>query len=169
VTAPGLASRVVVALRVRADPASAFAAFTGEIGRWWRPSPMFAFTPREPGVLSFEPGPEGRLIETRNEGRVFEIGRVRLWDPPRRLIVGWRQATFSADQDTEVEVIFEPVGPETRVTVEHRGWESVPAAHVARHGFPDAAFLLRHAEWWQALLGALNTFMARKAEEKHGS
>jgi hypothetical protein len=30
---------------------------------------------------------------------------------------------------------------ETRVTVEHRGWDSVPQEHVARHGFPDAVFL----------------------------
>jgi hypothetical protein len=159
---------VVVALRVRADPARAFAAFTGEIGRWWRPSPMFPFTPRDPGVLSFDLGSERRLIETRAGGRVFEIGKVHVWDPPRRLVVGWRQATFAAGQETEVEVTFEPVGHETRVTVEHRGWDTIPAGHVARHGFPDAIFLRRHAEWWQALLGALNTFMAGRVEETEG-
>jgi hypothetical protein len=159
---------VVVALRVKTAPARAFAAFTGEIGRWWRPSPMFAFTPREPGVLSFEPGPEGRLIETRDRGRVFEIGKVKLWEPPHRLIVGWRQATFAPGQHTEVEVTFEAVGEETRVTVEHRGWDSVPAGHVARHGFPNALFLRRHAEWWQVLLGALNAFMAGQTQENPG-
>jgi uncharacterized protein YndB with AHSA1/START domain len=156
---------VVVALRVPADPARAFAAFTDEIGRWWRPSPIFSFTPRAPGILSFEPGPAGRLIETRGKGRVFEIGRVKLWDPPRRLIFGWRQAAFAPDQDTEVEVTFEAVGPETRVTVEHRGWDSLPASHVARHGFPNALFLRRHAEWWQVLLAAMNAFMAEPSEE----
>ena len=145
-------SRVVVALRVKASPDRAFEAFTREIGAWWKPNPLFAFTPRDPGRLAFEPGADGRLIETLANGKVFEIGRVCAWEPPKRLVFGWRQATFAPDQNTEVEVRFEPVGEETRVTVEHTGWDTVPAAHVARHGFPNALFLTRHGEWWQALL-----------------
>ena len=122
-----MSSKVLVALRVKATPERAFEAFVGEIGAWWRPNPLFAFTPREPGVLSFEPGEGGRLIETLASGKVFEIGRIRAWEPPQRLVFGWRQAAFAPDQDTEVEVRFEPVGEETRVTVEHLGWDSVPA------------------------------------------
>src|SRR6185369_6047970 len=133
----------------------AFEVFTREISLWWRPNPLFAFTPREPGVMSFEPGEGGRLIETRANGKVFEIGRIRVWDPPSRLVFGWRQATFAPGQDTEVEVRFEAVGDETRVSVEHRGWDSVPQEHVARHHFPDALFLRRHGEWWQALLASM--------------
>jgi hypothetical protein len=56
-----------------------------------------------------------------------------------------------------VEVSFEPVGEETRVTVEHRGWGEIPREHVARHGFPERAFLQRTAEWWQTNLAALRT------------
>jgi uncharacterized protein YndB with AHSA1/START domain len=159
-----MASRIMVALRVAASPERAFQAFTDEIGLWWRPNPLFAFTPRDPGVMAFEGGEGGRLIETRAGGKVFEIGRVRLWSPPERLVFSWRQATFAPDQETEVEVRFEPVGAETRVTVEHRGWDSVPASHVARHGFPDAIFLTRHAQWWQALLGSLNASIADRSE-----
>ena len=150
-----MTSRVLVALRVKATPQRAFDVFTTEIGLWWRHNPLFAFTPREPGVMAFEPGPEGRLIETRANGKVFEIGKVRAWEPPSRLVFGWRQAAFAPGQDTEVEVRFEPVGDETRVTVEHRGWDSVPQDHVARHHFPDAVFLQRHGEWWQTLLAAM--------------
>ena len=147
----------MVALRVHASPERAFDAFVSEIGAWWRPNPMFTFTPRAPGLLSFEPGPGGRLIETRDGGKVFEIGKVRVWDPPHRLVVGWRQATFQPGQDTEVEVTFQPVeGGETRVTVVHTGWDSVPQAHVARHGFPEGVFLTRHGEWWRSLLAAYN-------------
>ena len=155
-------SKVMVALRVRASPERAFAAFTEEIGAWWRPNGLFAFTPRDPGVLSFEPGPDGRLIETRDNGKVFEIGKVRAWEPPLRLVFGWRQATFAPGQDTEVEVRFEPVGEETRVTVEHLGWDSIPASHVARHGFPNQLFLTRHAEWWRALLASYKDDMERR-------
>jgi uncharacterized protein YndB with AHSA1/START domain len=149
-----VSSRVLVSLRVRAAPERAFAAFVNEIGVWWQANPLFAFTPRDPGVLAFEPGEGGRLTTTLANGKVFEIGRIRAWEPPTRLVFGWRQAAFEPGQDTEVEVRFDVVGEETRVTVEHRGWDSVPASHVARHGFPDAVFLTRHGEWWQRLLAS---------------
>jgi len=142
----------MVALRVKATPQRAFEVFTQEIGAWWRPNAFFRFTPREPGVLSFD---DGRLSETRGEGKVFEIGKIKVWDPGRRLVFGWRQATFTPDQQTEVEVTFEAFGEETRVSVCHTGWDTVPAGHVARHGHPDPLFLRRHAEWWQALLASL--------------
>ncbi|MFI4934847.1 MAG: SRPBCC family protein [Caulobacterales bacterium] len=147
-----MSSRVLVALRVKATPERAFEVFTGDIAAWWRPNPLFAFTPRNAGVITFEPGQSGRLIETRAGGKVFEIGKVRAWEPPFRLVFGWRQAAFAPGQMTEVEVRFEAVGEETRVTVEHTGWDSVPATHVARHGFPNQVFLTRHGEWWQSLL-----------------
>ena len=153
-------SRVIVALRVKAAPERAFSVFTRDIGLWWRPNGLFQFTPRSPGVLSFEPGPGGRLVETLPNGKVFEVGQIRAWEPPSRLVFGWCQAAFGPDQDTEVEVRFERAGEETRVSVEHRGWDTVPDGHVARHGFPDPVFLRRHAEWWRSLLVALGDQLA---------
>lgn len=151
-----MSSRIVVALRIAAPPARVFEAFTTEIAAWWRPNPLFAFTPRSPGVLAFETGEGGRrLVERLASGKVFEIGKVRVWAPGERLVVGWRQATFTPEMDTEVEVRFEAVEDGTRVTVEHRGWDSVPAPHVARHGFPAGLFLRRHGEWWRDLLAGL--------------
>jgi uncharacterized protein YndB with AHSA1/START domain len=133
-----------------------FEAFTREVAAWWRPNALFQFTPHSPGTLAFEAGLGGRFTETLGNGKVFEIGRITEWAPPERLAFTWRQATFGPDQLTHVEVRFEPVGAETRVTVEHRGWDSVPADHVARHGFPESVFLQRHAEWWRGLLGLLS-------------
>lgn len=150
-----MTSKVYVALRVKAPPERAFAAFTGEIGAWWRPNSLFQTTPRAPGALAFEPGEGGRLTETLANGKVFEIGRVLAWEPPSRLVFSWRQANFPPELTTEVEVRFEAVGEETRVSVEHRGFDRVPEG-AARHGFPDEVLLLRLAEWWQALLGSLN-------------
>ena len=147
-----MTSKVYVALRVKAPPERAFAAFVGEIGAWWRPNGLFQTTPRAPGVLAFEPGEGGRLTETLANGKVFEIGRITAWEPPTRLVFSWRQANFPPDLHTEVEVRFEPVGEETRVSVEHRGFDRVPAGSAARHGFPDQALLMRLAEWWRKLL-----------------
>lgn len=146
-----MTSKVLVALRVKASPERAFAAFVNEIGAWWRPNGLFQTTPRAPGRLSFEPGEGGRLIETLANGKVFEIGKVLAWEPPRRLVFSWRQANFPPDLRTEVEVSFEAVGEETRVSVEHRGFDQVPEG-AARHGFPDQILLMRLADWWRTLL-----------------
>lgn len=155
-----MTSRILVATRVRATPERAFHAFTAEVAAWWRPNGLFQFTAGEPGVLAFEPRLGGRFTETLQDGSVFEVGRISVWEPPHRLVFGWRQASFHEGQITEVHVSFEPAGDETRVTVEHVGWDSVPQDHVARHHFPDAVFLQRHAEWWQALLGSLKLGLA---------
>ncbi|WP_269713691.1 SRPBCC family protein [Caulobacter sp. NIBR2454] len=152
-----MTSRVVVALRVKASPQRTFDVFVRDIGLWWKPNPTFAFTPRSPGLLSFEGEEGGRLIETLPSGKVFEVGKIRAWEAPHRLVFGWRQATFALGQDTEVTVTFEAVEDETRVTVEHRGWDTVPAEHVAKHGFPETLFLQRHGEWWRALLASLKS------------
>lgn len=151
-----MSSKVYVALRVKASPARAFDAFVGEIGVWWRPNMLFATTPRAPGRLAFEPGEGGRLTETLANGKVFEIGRILAWAPPERLVFSWRQATFPPDLVTEVEVRFEAVGEETRVSVEHRGFDRIPQDNVARHGIPDQALGMRLAEWWRDLLGGLD-------------
>jgi len=148
-----MTSRVYVALRVKATPERAFAVFTGEIGAWWRPQGLFQTTPRAPGVLAFDETAEGRrLIETLANGTVFQIGRVSAWEPPERLVFTWRQAAFPPDLHTEVEVRFEAVGEETRVSVEHRGFDQVPADSAARHRFPDTALLSRLSEFWQRQL-----------------
>jgi hypothetical protein len=151
-----MTSKVYVALRVKATPQRAFDAFVREIGDWWRPNMLFQTTPRPPGRLAFEPGEGGRLTETLAGGKVFEIGRILVWEPPGRFVFSWRQARFPPDLHTEVEVRFEAAGAETRVSVEHRGFDRVPAGSAARHGFPDQALLARLAEWWRAQLGAVS-------------
>ncbi len=155
-----MTSSVLVAIRVAASPQLAFDVFTQEIGAWWRPSGLFETTPRGDGVMAFEGGEGGRLITTVSNGHVFEIGRITAWEPGSRLAFTWRQASFTPDQITDVEVTFEPVGEETRVSVRHNGWSEIPREHVARHGFPEGPFLQRTAEWWQGHLRALRERLA---------
>ena len=150
-----MTSSVFVAVRVPADPGRAFEAFTREIASWWQPDGLFEITPRGDGELAFEPGVGGRLITRLANGEVYEIGRVSAWEHGRRLVFSWRQATFSPAQSTEVEVLFEPVGEETRVSIEHRAWDTIPQRHAARHGFPEHVTLQRVADWWRASLGTL--------------
>jgi uncharacterized protein YndB with AHSA1/START domain len=152
------ASRVLVALRVPVPPPRAFAAFTEQIAEWWQPNGLFQFTIGRTGTLTFEPGPDGRLVETYSDGTYFVVGHIRAWEPPRRLVLSWRQASFAPDQETELHVRFDDVEDragavaQTRVVVEHFGWDRIPREHAARHGFPLATFQLRFAQWWQSLL-----------------
>lgn len=48
---------------------------------------------------------------------------------------------------------------ETRITVKHAGWDSVPTAHVAKHGFPETVFLQRHGDWWRMLLERMREYL----------
>ena len=155
-------SKVFVALRVAVDPSRAFDAFTREIARWWQPDPLFRITPQGDGELRFEPGVGGRLVTCLADGETFEIGRISVWEPGKRLVFGWRQASFSTEQCTEVEVLFEPAGEETRVSIEHRAWDTLPQRHVARHGFPEHTTLQRAAAWWRASLVMLREQLSVK-------
>lgn len=147
-----MSSRVLVSLRVKASPERAFEVFVGEIGLWWKSNELFPFTRRSGGRLAIEARLGGRFTETYADGTEFEIGRVTTWEPGARLALTWRQETFAPDQETRVDVRFERAGDQTRVTVEHHGWDAIPDEHVARHGFPNAIFLQRHAEWWRTLV-----------------
>lgn len=156
-----MTSKVFVALRVPADPSRAFDAFTQEIALWWEPSGLFEITPRGDGKLAFEPGVGGRLFTTFADGKEFEIGRIQVWEPGKRLVFQWRQANFRPEQSTEVEVCFKAVGAETRVSIEHRAWDTIPKEHVARHGFPEQATLQHVARWWRGSLVSFSDFLAR--------
>ena len=130
-----------------------------EIGQWWRPNGLFQFTEGRTGTLAFEPGPEraaGRDLRRRR--RRSSIGHVRVWEPPHRLVVSWRQASFADDQETELHVRFEDVdAPAARPASPSStsAGTRIPAEHAARHGFPLASFQLRFAEWWQELLAGI--------------
>ncbi len=162
-----MSSKVLVALRVQADPLRAFEAFTAEIASWWQPSALFEITPDGDGTLAFEPGAGGRLVTTLRNGRTFEIGRVSVWEPGKRLVFAWRQASFSPDQTTEVEVCFDAAGDETRVSIEHRAWDTIPQRHVARHGFPEHSTLQHVSAWWRVSLQSLKGRLAKPAGEPH--
>jgi uncharacterized protein YndB with AHSA1/START domain len=155
-----MTAAVIVSIRVGAPPLRAFHAFTEEIGSWWRPNGLFSLTRQGDGRLRFEPGEGGRLVAELPDGTEYEVGKVSVWQPGERLALSWRQASFAPDQSTELDISFEPVGDETRVTVEHRGWDRIPQGHAARHGMELILFQRRQVEHWQALLAALKARMA---------
>jgi SAM-dependent methyltransferase len=69
--------------------------------------------------LDLSTGPDGLVTE---KGRT--VGRVRLWEPGRAVVLEWHPAPWHPEETTEVAIRFVPVGTGTRVTLEHRGFGS---------------------------------------------
>ena len=154
-----MTSRVFVSLRVAASPERAFDVFTGDIAAWWAPHTAFRTTPKPPGVMRFED--ETTLVETFPNGRNFVIGHVTAWERPHRLAFTWRQATFPPDLITTVEVTFQAVEGQTRVSVTHAGFEAVPVESAARHGMADATLLAFLGQFWTGNLSRLNSYLGQ--------
>ena len=138
--------QVTAEAEVAADPDTAFRAFVEQIGEWWHvDGPYWNDAERRVG-MRMEPGPAGRLVEAYEAatGQGFEVGRIVGWQPGRRLAFLWRQANWQPGESTEVELLFEPSGPGTRVALEHTGWERVASDPTASEGYRDG---------WDELLG----------------
>jgi len=148
------------AVEVRCDPDTAFALFTSDIGTWWKRGTNYWNDAASGQALRFEPHVGGRLVEVHDlaTGEGFEIGRVLIWEPGKRLVFTWRQDDWAASETTEVDVRFEPTADGTRVTVEHGGWDNVPSAS------PGVSEGYGHG--WAELLGFYAAFHAAGAEAR---
>lgn len=135
----------------------AFEVFTLEIDQWWRHGPAYRIGGKHPGTLHLEPALGGRIFEQYGpQGTALhEIGTITAWDPPAHFAFTWRGINFAPGQSTNVEVWFEASGDGTRVTLEHRGFASLPDDHPVRHGKDTRAFLRDFGMWWGGLLTSL--------------
>ncbi len=158
---------VVVTTLVAVDPVTAFEIFTAGVDAWWKQGPRYRVQPDRPSALRFEPGVGGRLVEVYDEatGDAFEHGKVRVWEPPKRLVFEMGGRDFQPGESTEVEVRFEGVGEATRVTIEHRGWERFPAGHPVLHGLDGSAFRDMMRVWWLDQLVAVQARVGRDENE----
>ena len=108
--------------------------FTAEMESWYRRGvAVFGSQDRAAG-LRLEAHLGGRVLRV-NQGATgrseTEIGRITVWEPGRRL-------SFVDLRETEVDVSFEPVGPSTRVVLEHRCLDRLPqdvAAALSQYGW----------------------------------
>jgi uncharacterized protein YndB with AHSA1/START domain len=110
---------------VAAPQDHAFDTYTRDIDRWWPAS--HTHTGRSDLRIVFEGRAGGRIFERTPEGEEHDWGRVRVWEPPARLVYSWHLRRDPAEW-TEVEIVFRPISDETtRVEIEHRGWERLGA------------------------------------------
>ncbi len=170
---PATGDQAKVTITVAVDPAEAFTIFTEDINLWWRRGPRFRNTAGDNGIICIESGVGGRVFEsykaevtnsTQHDERVIEIGRIKIWDPPHRLLFDWRSSNFAPNEHTEVEVLFQPSASGTRVTVIHRGWRAIRPDHPVRHGLQSAEFIRMMGLWWGDQMQSMRERAVRKAE-----
>ena len=162
-SAPLPADRARASVLVAAAPDEAFRIFTEEIDRWWRHGLRYRVGVGR-SVVALEPKVGGRLLESIESAAgitVIETGRVRHWEPPRRLVFSWRAGNFAPDESTEVEVVFAPSASGTTVTVIHRGWAALRPDHPVRHGADLVGFIGAMGMWWGDLLSSLRECAAK--------
>ena len=153
-----IGDRARISVMVEVPPSLAFEIFTDEIDRWWRRGIKFRHAGARGGLLRIEPEVGGRLFESIDGDagpQVFEVGRVRVWDPPRLLAFSWRNANFAPHESTEVEVLFTPAAAGTLVTVTHHGLSALRPDHPARHSLQGAAFSRMIGLWWGEQMSSL--------------
>jgi len=124
-------------------PAAAFDLVTRRIDEWWPPERRHA---NDPGSQIFLLA-SGRFYERARDGREVELGYVRSWDAPRRIVLDFFIAT-GPERPTEVEIAFEARGAGTEVTVVHRTKPSSEALWSDRAP--------RYAGAWDDVLAALS-------------
>lgn len=152
-----------ISVTVAVAPPLAFEIFTEEIDSWWRRGVKFRNAGARGGFLRIEPGVGGRLFESIDgeaAPHVFEVGRVRIWEPPHLLAFTWRNANYAAGEHTEVQVAFASVAAGTLVTVTHRGLSALRADHPARHGLQGAGFSRMIGLWWGEQMSSLREVCA---------
>lgn len=118
-------------------PERAFEVFGDEVDTWW--SREHHAGPGELERVVIEPRQGGRCFNREVGGNEVEWGKVLVWEPPGRLVLGWQlnsQWQYEEDFLTEVEVTFTAIGSDaTLVVLEHRNLdrygEAAPEVHAA--------------------------------------
>ncbi len=120
----GLAVRKSIVVNVPQQ--HAFKVFTERMGAWW-PLKTHHIAKQAAETAVIEQMAGGRWFERGVDGSECEWGRVLVWEPPARVILGWKISSewkYDPDFLTEVEVRFVAEGPRTtRVELEHRNLE----------------------------------------------
>ena len=103
----------------------AYEVFTKKFDRWWPRTHHIGKTSAKEFIL--EPRLNGRWYSTHEDGSECDIGRVLVWDPPKRLVLAWQingQFQYVSSLMMEVEIKFTADGAsKTIVEFEHRNLE----------------------------------------------
>jgi uncharacterized protein YndB with AHSA1/START domain len=127
------------------EPKRAFVLLTEHAGSWWPPERRHT---RDPNSSIFIER-SGRFYERAGDGTEVELGVVRVFDPPRRLVLDWYPGT-GADAPTHVEILLAPEGDMTRVRIEHRAGPSSVDSYAKKAAAYEQSWTLVLTAWLNA-------------------
>jgi hypothetical protein len=134
---------IVKSVMLPLAPLAAFELFTQKIGAWWPADRRHTQDPASEIFLL----QSGRFYERARDGHEVELGYVRSWELPSRILFDFFIAT-GPEKPTEVEITFAADEGGTRVTVIHRPKPSSEALWTERAP--------RYAHSWEVVLAALS-------------
>lgn len=147
------------ATTVRSDRTHTFGVFVRRLGDWW-PTRTHSQGQDKVVTVHLEERLDGRVYETWADGQEKDWGRVIIWEPPERFAITWH----TLSEVTEVEVRFHELGPAlTRVELEHRGWERLPADEVIEMTTPPGGY----PDGWRHILALFTDFAERTSPTGH--
>ncbi|GJL97252.1 MAG: hypothetical protein DHS20C06_10690 [Hyphobacterium sp.] len=125
-------------ITVQRDAETAFRFFTECFDTWW-PTETHSLGADRNGItpikVAMEDGVDGRLYEVAADGTEQSWGRVRVWEPGKRLVFSWQFDKPDA-QATEVDVCFTQLeSGATRIDLIHSHWENDPKGAELREGY----------------------------------
>ncbi len=135
---------IVKTVVLACEPGRAFALFTEHAGLWWPAARRH--TKDASSTIRMEAA--GRFFERSSDGKEVELGVVRHFAAPSRLLLDWYPGT-GPEHPTQVEVTFEAVAGGTRVTVRHSQGSAGSAAFARNAAAYDKS--------WDLVLAALAT------------
>jgi len=114
---------IVQSLELDLRPATAFECFAVRFGEWW-PVLTHSLARTEATRCEIELHPGGRVVEHAPAGEEHLWGSVTRVEPGHRLCFTWHPGR-EPESAQWVEVMFEPAGSGSRVTLTHGGWEAL--------------------------------------------
>ena len=133
---------ITQSVHLQLAPAAAFSLFTARISEWWPRQNRHLDDPASTLHLL----ESGRFFERATDGREVELGKVRVWETGKRIVLDFYVAT-GPQRPTEVEVRFDAADAGTCVTVTHTSKPESEGAWTERAP--------RYSRAWERVLGAL--------------
>jgi len=126
-------------------PQRAFDLLTEEAGACWPPDRRHTKDP----LSTIRMEPTGRFFERGTDGTEVELGVVRVYSPPHRLVLDWYPGT-GPEMPTQVEIVLSPAGEGTRVVLTHGPGPLSLGVYPKRASAYDRSWELVFASWVEA-------------------
>jgi Activator of Hsp90 ATPase homolog 1-like protein len=147
---------IVVTIDLAATSTRAYEAFSARFADWW-PVATHSLSRDSAARCRLEARPGGTVTEQAPDGTRHRWGTIEAAETGRRLRFTWHPGR-EPESAQWVDVVFEPHGDGSRVTLTHGGWENLGViAPILRR---------EYLAGWQHVLGEVYAAFVDRARER---